>query len=112
MRMEQVNARKEYIQTIRKSFDEPNRNYEWEKESVTKEEKTDSFPFFKLRIGLAILLFAVYIFCDITNNRFYRYTTKEVAQKIAQEDDFMLYLQEMKNTIHKGMEENEEISLK
>ena len=36
MRMKDVNARKEYIRSVRKSFDSPKRQYEFEKESDQK----------------------------------------------------------------------------
>ncbi len=88
MRMEDVNARKAYIQKVRKSFDSPNRNYEFEKESVTKGEAADGFSFFKVRLLIAVFIFAAYVLCDQTNTGFYHYSTKEVAEKIAQDYDY------------------------
>ena len=47
MRMEDVNARKAYIQNVRKSFDSPERKYEFEKEADTKEKLWKASPFLK-----------------------------------------------------------------
>lgn len=88
MRMEEVNARKAYIQNVRKSFDSPNRNYEWEKEYNTKGEATDGFSFFKMRLLIAVLIFAAYVLCDQTNTMVYEYSTKDVVQKIAENYDY------------------------
>lgn len=88
MRIEDVNARKAYIQSVRKSFDAPNRRYEWKDTSDTKEEATDSFSFFKVRILIAIFIFVAYVLCDQTNTMFYDYSTEEVAEKIAENYDY------------------------
>ena len=89
MRIEDAYARKAYIQSVRKSFDDPERKYEWEYPTDTKgEANTDSFSFFKVRLLIAVFIFAAYILCDKTNTMFYQYSTKEVAQKIAENYDY------------------------
>lgn len=88
MRVEDVNERKAYIQSVRRSFDSPNRNYEWEKESSTKGEAADGFSFFKVRFLIAVFIFAAYVLCDRTNTGFYRYSTREVAEKVEQDYDY------------------------
>lgn len=90
MRMEDVNARKTYIQNVRKSFDSPERNYEFEKEADTKEkgEALEGFSFFKIRLIVAALLFAAYIYCDRTDTAVYHVSTKEVTEKISVDFDY------------------------
>ena len=88
MRMKDVNARKEYIRSVRKSFDSPKRQYEFEKESDQKGETGDSFSFFKVRLLLAGFIFAAYILCDKTGTKFYQFSTKEISEKIAQNYDY------------------------
>lgn len=88
MRMKDVNARKDYIQKVRKSFDAPDRRYEFEREPVTKGEAEESFSFLKVRLLLAVLLFAGYVFCDRTNTDIYRFSTKEISEKIAHDFNY------------------------
>ena len=88
MRMEDVNARKTYIQNVRKSFDLPNRRYEFEKESDTKGEAEEGSSFFKLRLLIAAVLFAAYIFCDRTNTVLYHVSTKEVSEMVTKDFDY------------------------
>lgn len=47
MRMEDVDARKAYIQNVRKSFDSPGRRYEFEKNRIRKEKRKEASPFLK-----------------------------------------------------------------
>lgn len=83
MRMEDVNARKAYIQNIRKSFDSPGRKYEFEKETDTKGEAQEGFSFFKVRLLIAALLFAAYIYCDRADVVVYDVSAKDVTEKIS-----------------------------
>lgn len=105
MRIEDVNARKAYIQSVRKSFDSPDRKYEWEDISDTKGEATDSFSLFKVRILIAVFIFTAYILCDQTNTMFYHYSTTEVAEKIAENYDYS----EAKNNVLKVMHQTMEM---
>ena len=88
MRMEDVNARKAYIKRVRQSFDAPGRGYEFEKSPDVKEEGPNEFLFVKLRFLAAALIFAAYIFCDRAGVKIYRYSTGEVAEKIAKGYDY------------------------
>lgn len=88
MRMKDVDARKEYIRSVRKSFDLPKRQYEFEKESEQKGETGDSFSFFKIRMLLAGFIFAAYVLCDKTGTKFYDVSTQEISEKIAQNYDY------------------------
>lgn len=82
MRMEDVNARKAYIQKARSSFDSPKRRYEFEQDSVSKREAADGFPFWKVRLLAAALLFAAYIFCDRTDTEINHISMKDVSEEI------------------------------
>ena len=88
MRMEDVNARKAYIQNVRKSFDSPGREYEFQKNTDTKGEAMEGFSFFKVRLIAAALIFAAYIFCDKTNTAVYTLTAKDVSEKIVENMDY------------------------
>lgn len=100
MKMEDVNARKEYIKNIRKSFDSPERKYEFEKESDTKGEAAEGFSFFKIRLIIAALLFAAYIYCDRTNAVVYHVSTKEVTEKISADFDYEKARDEVLEAFH------------
>lgn len=100
MRMEDVDARKAYIQNVRKSFDSPGRRYEFEKEPDTKGEAEGGFSFFKIRLIIAALLFAAYIYCDRTNAVVYNVSTKEVTEKIAADFDYEKARDEIIETFH------------
>lgn len=88
MRMEDVNERKAYVRSVRKSFDSSKRDYEWEYDTNTKGEAQDSFSFCKIRWLIAIAIFVGYIFCDKTNTIFCRQSAKEVIQKITENYDY------------------------
>ncbi len=100
MRMEDVNARKAYVQNVRKSFDSPNRKYEFEKDTDTKGEAEEGFPFFKIRLFIAAVLFAAYIFCDRTNTVFYHISTDEVAETIARDFNYDNVREELQQVFH------------
>lgn len=103
MRIEDAYARKAYIQSVRQSFDEPNRKYEWETDSLTKGEAEEGFSFFKVRLLIAVFIFAAYVLCDQTNTLFYQYSTDEVAQKIAQNYDYSKVKEEVVQVFHQTM---------
>ncbi len=100
MRMEDVNARKAYIQNVRKSFDSPGREYEFKREPDTKGEAAEGFSFFKIRLVAAALLFAAYIYCDRTNTVVYHVSTKEVMEKIEADFDYEKARNEIVEVFH------------
>ncbi|MBO5372045.1 MAG: hypothetical protein J6A75_04910 [Lachnospiraceae bacterium] len=105
MRIEDVNARKAYIQSVRQSFDNPNRTYEFEYDTNhTKGEAEDSFSFCKVRLLIAVFIFAAYVLCDQTNTSFYQYSTQEVADKIAQNYDYTKIQEEVVQVFHQTMD--------
>ena len=89
MRMEDVEARRAYVQRVRQSFDQPGRKYEFEKEQAATEQENDDFLFIKIRFLIAVLIFAAYVFCDQTGTMIYQFSTDEVAEKIAKDYDYM-----------------------
>ena len=88
MRMEDVNARRDYIQKVRQSFDKPGRQYEFEKEPAAGGQEADDFLFMKIRFIIAAFLFAAYVFCDRTGTMIYRYSAHDVAEKISKDYDY------------------------
>ena len=104
MRMEEVDARKAYIQKVRKSFDSPERSYEFEKGNNTKGEAEEGFSFFKIRLLVAVLLFAAYVFCDRTGTFLYGYSAKDVAEEIAQDLDYQKAGEEIVQAFHQMMQ--------
>ncbi len=95
MRMEDVNARRAYIQSVRKSFDAPGREYEWKKEADTKGEAMEGFSFFKARLLIAALLFAAYVFCDRTDRALYHVTMKQISDEIVRDVDYTAVREEV-----------------
>lgn len=104
MRIEDVNTRKAYVQSVRKSFDTPNHKYEWEGISDTKGEAADCFSFFKVRLLIAVFIFVAYILCDQTNTMFYQYSTEEIAEKIAENYDYQQTKDKVLQVMYQTME--------
>lgn len=87
MRREDVDNRKKYVQKIRSSF-EDKKYAHWEEDQETKGEAPDSFSFFKVRLLLAVFIFAAYVLCDQTGTKFYLFSTEDVAEKIEENYDY------------------------
>ena len=104
MRMEDVDARKAYIQKVRNSFDSPARNYEFETGGSTKGEANEGFSFFKIRLLIAVVLFAAYVYCDRTGTFFYGYSAEDVAKVIAQDLDYQTTGEELVQAFHQIMQ--------
>ena len=107
MRMEDVNARKAYIQNVRKSFDSPARKYEFERDSKVTGETERGFSFFKVRLCIAAIIFGVYIFCDRTNTAVYHVSMKEISEKIAKDFDYSSVKEELQQVFHVIQEQAE-----
>lgn len=109
MRMEDVNARKAYIQNVRKSFDSTDRKYEFERESNITRDTEGGFSFFKVRLCIAVIIFGVYIFCDKTNTAVYHVSMKDISETIAKDFDYSSVKEELQQVFHvieAGQEEN------
>lgn len=74
-------ARKQYVEKIRRSFEEQ----EFEEEEP--EPLAGSIVFIKLRLLAAVFIFAAFILCDRTGSKFYTYTTQEIVSML-QEQQF------------------------
>ncbi len=73
MDMDYANRRRAYVQEVRNSFREENRL------SKPEEQSGDSFfTFFKLRLFVAVALFAVFFGCLSTGTEIAGYSAKEV----------------------------------
>lgn len=85
MNQEEYDARKNYIRSVRASFDHPETS---QTESVRQpEDSGSSFAFFKLRILLAVFIFAAYVLCDRTDTSFYGYQTAKLDAMIQKDAD-------------------------
>ena len=71
--------RREYVNEIRRSFDEPQKI----KEEQQEKEVSSSFLMVKLRIIVALCLFLAFLLCHVTKYEFYGYQTKELIDIIS-----------------------------
>ncbi len=102
MRMEDVEARRAYVQKVRQSFDAPGRRYEFEKNPAAKEEGDRDVFFIKIRLLIAALLFAGYVFCDQTGTLIYRYTAEQVVETITKNYDYDQAKEEVMQVFKRG----------
>lgn len=72
-------ARKAYVEEVRRSFqhEDPD-NYD-------EGQYSGEASFFKVRLLIAVCIFAAFILCDRTGSRFYNYTTEEVVSMLQEE---------------------------
>lgn len=83
MNEQYIEDRRRYIQQVKQSFDnqsEKKNTYEdnWEKEEV----EVSNLSFLKVRILLAIILFAAFVLCDRTDTKLFQYTSAQITDKI------------------------------
>ncbi len=72
-------ARKQYVEEVRRSFQHA------QPDEYEEELQTGTASFFKVRLLIAVCIFAAFVLCDRTGSRFYNYTTKEVVSMLKQE---------------------------
>lgn len=82
---EYAQARKQYVEEVRRSF------HQVQPDEYEEEPPVGAISFFKVRLLLAICIFAAFVLCDRTGSRFYNYTTDEVV-KLIQEEKFQTQL--------------------
>ncbi len=77
-RHDYAQARKQYVEEVRRSF------HQKEDDDFRDEQplSTDSASFFKLRLLIAVCIFAAFILCDRTGSSFYHYSTDEIITMI------------------------------
>lgn len=81
------------MEEVRRSFrhEDPD-NYE-------EEPYSGEASFFKVRLLIAVCIFAAFILCDRTGSRFYNYTTSEVVSML-QEEKFQPQLEYIREAWH------------
>lgn len=87
MDMEHVERRRNYVQDIRKSFDTPKSGNPREKRAETA-EGANRYSFIKVRLLIALFIFAAFVLCDQTNTLFYSHTTTDIIKKIETNYDY------------------------
>ncbi|KAI4447144.1 hypothetical protein C823_001663 [Eubacterium plexicaudatum ASF492] len=76
---EYAQARKQYVEEVRRSFNHA------QPDEYEAEPQAGATSFFKVRLLIAVCIFAAFVLCDRTGSRFYNYTTKEVVSMLKQE---------------------------
>lgn len=72
-------ARKQYVEEARRSFGR------MQEDDYETEELSGGASFLKVRLLIAVCIFAAYVLCDRTGSRFYQYTTEEVVSMLREE---------------------------
>ncbi len=72
-------ARKQYVEEVRRSF------HHTEQDEYDREPEMGAVSFFKVRLLIAVCIFAAFVLCDRTGSLFYHYTTDEIVEKLQQE---------------------------
>ncbi len=88
MRFEDAENRKAYVKSVRQSFEQTTTDVQTDNRTTDKGEAKDGFSFFKMRLLLAICIFAAYVVCDQTNTEFVRYSTQDIVKQITQNYDY------------------------
>ncbi len=76
---EYAQARKRYVEEVRRSFNHA------QPDEYEEEPPAGAVSFFKVRLLIAVCIFAAFVLCDRTGSRFYNYTTQEVVELLQQE---------------------------
>lgn len=74
-------ARKQYVEEVRSSFQHA------EQDEYEMEPEAGAVSFWKVRLLIAVCIFAAFVLCDQTGSRFYHYTTDEIVEMLT-EDKF------------------------
>lgn len=78
---EYAQARKQYVEEVRRSFLHNTREDDYEE----RESDSGSASFWKIRLLIAVCIFAAFVLCDRTGSSFYNYTTDEVVSMLRKE---------------------------
>jgi len=92
-RNDYVQARKQYVDEVRRSFQQQEEPDEFEDEL----QETGSASFFKVRLLISVCIFVAFLLCDRTGSRFYHYTTDEIISMM-QEEPFQAQLESIRET--------------
>lgn len=85
--MEHVERRRNYVQDIRKSFDNPTEDSLMDKKPQGIEGNSYT-SFFKVRLLLSLFIFGGFVFCDMTDTKFYSHNTKDIVEQIQLDYDY------------------------
>ncbi|MCI8449287.1 MAG: hypothetical protein HFH30_13070 [Eubacterium sp.] len=72
-------ARKQYVEEVRRSFNHA------QPDTYDDELSTGTASFFKVRLLIAVFIFAAYVLCDRTGSHFYNYTSDEILSMLQKE---------------------------
>lgn len=76
---EYAQARKQYVEEVRQSFNHV------QPDEYEEDAGAGAASFFKVRLLIAVCIFAAFVLCDRTGSRFYHYTTKEIIAMLEKE---------------------------
>ena len=80
MQNDYAQARKQYVEEVRRSF-----RHAQEDDYEEDEPVSVSVSFLKVRLLISVCIFAAFILCDRTGSQFYHYTTEEVISMLQEE---------------------------
>lgn len=92
-------ARKQYVEEVRQSFNHA------QPDEYEESLGTGAVSFFKVRLLVAVCIFAAFVLCDRTGSRFYNYTTEEIVSMLQQER-FQSQLDSIREAWHSLTEQN------
>lgn len=85
MTYEQIDARKEYVERARASFQ--TQEEDWTHPAPAHEEPVFGKTF-SLRLVLGLLLFLLFVLADVTDYKILEYSTTDIAKEITAKDDY------------------------
>lgn len=96
-----LEGRKQYIDKVKASFQNPNESNRYcDINSTMSVEHTAAVPgLLKWRLWLAIILFAVFVYCDVNQVKIDGYTTENVSQQIEKNIYIEKIVQSIKNML-------------
>lgn len=92
MTQDYARNRKNYVEQIRKSFDDPSvsqKIYElYDKGNGTEGTATGNGSFFKMRLFISVLLFFVYLFMNQTGSTIYGVSCTKLYETVTENYDY------------------------
>ena len=83
MTYEQIDARKEYVQRARASFQD--QEEDWTHPAPEHEEPALGNTF-SLRLVLGLFFFLLFVLADVTDHKILQFSTTDIAEEIAADD--------------------------
>ncbi|MCI8280463.1 MAG: hypothetical protein HFI76_01905 [Lachnospiraceae bacterium] len=91
-----LEERKRYINQIKASFQEPGKSNQYQDVAPGGEETAPAMGYFKLRLLIAAVLFAAFVYCDKNHVNIYTYTTDQMCEYIQADMDTEQIMEAMK----------------